>query len=368
MWFTGIYAFLSLGASRIISHITIAIYTEQLFQYSPADYSSISQMLGIKIFFAILTPGIVCILIRNRKIGNEKVKRFVSFFPLAYLIIIAIVTTLFFIISEKNCLVKAKLYYEIGALEKARKTTDEIINLSDNSIHARYLKALILSNQMYQDNDITYAAHEMNKITSKAPDIAFYHYHASNIFMQAGLNNQAIKAAKKCIELLKEDSSMYIHTGNIFLLNNDRHSATKYFEKALELEPYNPVLLNNLAYTYLELNTNLKQALNMAKKSVELSPGRYYSLDTLAWAYFKNKKYDDALNTIQPVIDNYKQLPIEVEFHYAMILKKLNLLKNPVETFDKLLINPQIINNKLLFEKVYAVRKSLDESDNNDGD
>lgn len=71
---------------------------------------------------------------------------------------------------------------------------------------------------------------------------------------------------------------------------------------ALEIRPDQASLLNYLGYSWIDRNENLEQALEMIKKAVELSPGDGYILDSLAWAYYRLGRYQDAVAPMEQAI------------------------------------------------------------------
>ena len=61
-------------------------------------------------------------------------------------------------------------------------------------------------------------------------------------------------------------------------------------------------LLNYLGYSWIDRNQNLDRALDMIKRAVELSPGDGYILDSLAWAYFRLGRYQEAVAPMEQSI------------------------------------------------------------------
>lgn len=69
--------------------------------------------------------------------------------------------------------------------------------------------------------------------------------------------------------------------------------------KALELSPDQPQVLNYLGYSFLELNKNLDEALDLIKRAVAAQPDSGYITDSLAWAYFRLGRYDEAVEPME---------------------------------------------------------------------
>jgi tetratricopeptide (TPR) repeat protein len=71
------------------------------------------------------------------------------------------------------------------------------------------------------------------------------------------------------------------------------------FRKALELNPNQPQVLNYLGYSWIDMNKNLDEGLEMIKKAVDLRPDDGYIIDSLGWAYFRLGKFDDATEELE---------------------------------------------------------------------
>jgi tetratricopeptide (TPR) repeat protein len=75
----------------------------------------------------------------------------------------------------------------------------------------------------------------------------------------------------------------------------DWPSAEADFTTALALAPNEPRLLNELGYTWVDQGTHLDEALAMIERAVAASPDTGYIVDSLAWAYYRLGRYDEAV-------------------------------------------------------------------------
>jgi tetratricopeptide (TPR) repeat protein len=67
------------------------------------------------------------------------------------------------------------------------------------------------------------------------------------------------------------------------------------FRKALELSPDQPQVLNYLGYSFLEMGTNLDEAMAMIENAVAQRPEDGHIVDSLAWGLFLLGRYDEAV-------------------------------------------------------------------------
>ena len=65
--------------------------------------------------------------------------------------------------------------------------------------------------------------------------------------------------------------------------------------EALRLNPDQPQVLNYLGYSFVDRGENLQEALSMIERAVAREPGSGYIIDSLAWAYFRRGRYDEAV-------------------------------------------------------------------------
>ncbi|MEQ1866166.1 MAG: tetratricopeptide repeat protein [Micropepsaceae bacterium] len=71
---------------------------------------------------------------------------------------------------------------------------------------------------------------------------------------------------------------------------------------ALTLKPEQPLVMNYLAYTWVEQNVNMAQALAMLKKAVELKPEDGFIIDSLGWAYYRMGDFQSAITQLEQAI------------------------------------------------------------------
>ncbi|MBM3604915.1 MAG: tetratricopeptide repeat protein [Alphaproteobacteria bacterium] len=90
----------------------------------------------------------------------------------------------------------------------------------------------------------------------------------------------------------------------------DFERAETDFLAALEIRPDQASLLNYLGYSWIDRNENLDRALEMIKRAVELSPDDGYILDSLAWAYFRLGRYQEAVAPMERSIATMASDPL----------------------------------------------------------
>jgi tetratricopeptide (TPR) repeat protein len=91
------------------------------------------------------------------------------------------------------------------------------------------------------------------------------------------------------------DWPFYYRRGTCEFTQGDWPAAEADYKAALALSPNEPRLLNELGYGYVDRGENLDTALAMIQKAVDAAPDQGFIIDSLAWAYFRLGRYQDAV-------------------------------------------------------------------------
>ncbi len=164
---------------------------------------------------------------------------------------------------------------ELGELDKARAEMDQLLaeNSADLVASLSYGQMLV-RHELYDDAVKIYSA-----AIAEIPQPMRFHW---NLFYRHGI---AYERAKKW------------------------PAAEKSFQKALELFPDQPNVLNYLGYSWVDMGLNLEEGLNMIRKAVELRSQDGYIIDSLGWAYYRLGRYDDAVVELERAIDKKSEDP-----------------------------------------------------------
>ena len=109
---------------------------------------------------------------------------------------------------------------------------------------------------------------------------------------------------------------------------------------ALKIDPNDAYILNYLAYSWLERDYKINEAMDMLKTAYDLKSNDPYIIDSIGWAYFLIEDYVEAEQYLKRAVELMPDDPI-VNDHYGDILWKLNrtiqarYFWNSVLTFDE---------------------------------
>lgn len=307
---------------------------------------------------------------KEKSIQNKNTKKYAIISNLYFVIpviFILVTATMFFMTKEPSKIAFiSNVLIEISAKDKASELINEGLKAYPNEARLCYLKSKLLINSdslpSSQDKESELEALKFATIATKEkPDSILYKY---NLCLNYEINKdyeKAIALAKEAAILAKDDAYLWQLVGDINLKHSFLQETISAYKKSLEIEPNNATVLNNLSYTLLTNNKDLIIALELAKKSVELAPNSIANRDTLAWAYYKNNQFTNALETINLLYENRKEISPELDFHYAAILDSMDLLSKPLEIYDKMLVKPEVATNKDLILQIIEARQKAEE-------
>ena len=208
---------------------------------------------------------------------------------------------------------------------KAQNTLDK---LPDNAeVYSWYKirkKTQILSKIESKKKSQSYMEAELKKIDKPSLKIL---YDAANIYKSLKNYNKAIEFYTAVLLNLKKDSKvrsdvLYRRGGSYERMNDYKKSDQDFFE-ALKINPEAPHILNYLAYSWLERDYKINEAMIMLKKAYQLRQEDPYIIDSIGWAYYL---IGDFINAEKLIIQAVMLMPDDpiVNDHYADILWKLD--------------------------------------------
>jgi tetratricopeptide (TPR) repeat protein len=96
---------------------------------------------------------------------------------------------------------------------------------------------------------------------------------------------------------------LYYRMGIAYERTKEWDKAEAAFKRALELSPNQPDVLNYLGYSWIDMNMNLEEGLQMIQKAVEMRPRDGYIVDSLGWVYYRLGRFEDAVSELEKATD-----------------------------------------------------------------
>jgi len=153
-------------------------------------------------------------------------------------------------------------------------------------------------------------------------------------YLLAGLANFQLKKFESALihfntgkKFVVENKALQVQflssIGDTYHELNNNHLSDSCYNKALELDPENSMILNNFSYYLSERGEKLELADRMSKKAVSLDPVNSSNLDTRAWVLYKLGKYAEAKEVIKNALDIDKGNSAVLLEHFGDIMYKL---------------------------------------------
>ena len=181
---------------------------------------------------------------------------------------------------------------------------------------------IIIKNQGYKEG-IKFISSKFSKINKPNVkmvfDIANFHKNSKDY-------KKAIEYYTKVILLLEDSteikSDILYRRGGSYERLGEYKKADEDLINSLKINPDDPYVLNYLAYSWLERDFQIEEAMKMLKKAYSLKSDDPYITDSIGWAYFLIENYVDAEQYIKKAVELMPEDPI-VNDHYGDILWKL---------------------------------------------
>ncbi len=166
-------------------------------------------------------------------------------------------------------------------------------------------------------NFINYLSNSYKKINK--PNV-YDTFDLANFFRNNENYQKSIKLYSEILKKISKNHKLYPEVLERRGMSYERIDNWELAEKdllmSLEILPNQPYAMNYLAYTWVEKNKNIDEALKMLKNANELLKNNGYITDSLGWALFKLKNFSEAKKYLEFAIMLMPQDPV-INDHFA---------------------------------------------------
>ena len=185
-------------------------------------------------------------------------------------------------------------------------------------------EAQIISKTSNQEDALNYIEAKFKKI--KSPNNKFI-FDIANFYKNTKKYDLAIKYYSMIIDSLRENNEvkadLLYRRGGSFERLKDFTSADRDLLDSLKIDSDDAYVLNYLAYSWLERDYKIDEAIKMLEKAYEQENNDPYIIDSIGWAYYLVDDYTKAEKFLNEAIQLMPDDPI-VNDHYGDILWKLD--------------------------------------------
>ena len=147
----------------------------------------------------------------------------------------------------------------------------------------------------------------LQQLTESHADIPLVHVTLGDTLRGLERFSDAIGPYNQALTLIDDPGSQH---WIVFFARGIAHERTDQWEKAesdfrraLELRPEQPQVLNYLGYSFLEMQENLDEALDLIERAVALRPDSGYIIDSLGWGLYRLGRYGEAVGHMERAVE-----------------------------------------------------------------
>jgi tetratricopeptide (TPR) repeat protein len=149
--------------------------------------------------------------------------------------------------------------------------------------------------------------------------------------------------------LIEPNSSSLLHSMAILYdAKENWNKSDSIYVHLIRIDSSDAQALNNYAYSLVERDQNLDEALMMAKKAIALEPNNASYLDTIGWIYYKLNKTKKAKQFLEYSLEIVEDNSVVLE-HLGDVFMKDNKLKEAINYYKRALALDK--DNPMLIEK-----------------
>ena len=226
---------------------------------------------------------------------------------------------------EFNLSLVAENFFADGEYNKVKKIVRKFKETDEFYYWFRVKKeAQIIVKEQNYEKGTSYIESKFKNIKKPNPKIIF---DLANFYKNSKNYELAIDYYSRLISSLEDTSViksdiLYRRGGSYERLGNYEKSDEDLLH-ALRIRPDDAYVLNYLAYSWLERDYKIDEAMEMLKIAYNLKSNDPYIIDSIGWAYFLIDEYEEAEKYLKRAVELMPDDPI-VNDHYGDILWKLD--------------------------------------------
>ena len=214
-------------------------------------------------------------------------------------------------------------------LNESYKKAKEVLNNfeKDQDFYYWYRikkESQIISKTRNQDEGLNYITSKFKKIRN--PNNKFI-FDVANFYKKSKKYDEAIKYYTIIINSLDKNSALksdlLYRRGGSYERLKDYENADKDLLHSLKIKPNDAYVLNYLAYSWLERDYKIDEAIQMLEKAYASESNDPYIIDSIGWAYYLINDFIKAEQLLKRAVELMPEDPI-VNDHYGDILWKLD--------------------------------------------
>jgi tetratricopeptide (TPR) repeat protein len=199
----------------------------------------------------------------------------------------------------------------------------------------------------------------LEELLTKQSGVLEAHLALARVYAGASKEDQAVKVLRDAQTRFPEESSVLFELGSVLERQKKYSDAEAAFRQLLAREPAHAPTLNYLGYMLAERGVRLGESVELIKRALEQEPENGSYLDSLGWAYYKDGKYDLALEPLRRAADQLTTNSV-VQDHYGDLLLRLGKYQEAIDRWNQALGGDNdSIERSEIEKKIRSAREKL---------
>jgi len=170
---------------------------------------------------------------------------------------------------------------------------------------------------------------------------------------------QAVKLLQDAQTRMPGEATIALELGAVFDKQKKFNDAESVLRQLIAREPNNAIALNYLGYMLAERGERLGESVDYLKRALAIDPENGSYLDSIGWAYFKDGKFDLALDNLKKAADQLTTNSV-VQDHYGEILYRLGRYNDAILAWTRALAGDgDSVDKADLDKKIRSARQKL---------
>ena len=226
---------------------------------------------------------------------------------------------------EFNLSLVAENFFADGEYNKVKKIVRKFKETDEFYYWFRVKKeAQIIVKEQNYEKGTSYIESKFKNIEKPNPKMIF---DLANFYKNSKNYELAIDYYSRLISSLEDTSviksDILYRRGGSYERLGEYQKSDEDLLHALRIRPNDAYVLNYLAYSWLERDYKIDEAMEMLKIAYDLKSNDPYIIDSIGWAYFLIDEYEEAEKYLKRAVELMPDDPI-VNDHYGDILWKLD--------------------------------------------
>jgi tetratricopeptide (TPR) repeat protein len=155
-------------------------------------------------------------------------------------------------------------------------------------------------------------------------------------YVDANRAPQAVKLLQEAQSKFPGEPTIALELGAVFDKQKKYSDAENVLRQLIAKDPNNAIALNYLGYMLAERGERLGESVDYIKRALAIDPDNGSYLDSMGWAYYKDGKFELALDNLKKAADQLTTNSV-VQDHYGEILFKLGRYNDAILAWTRAL-------------------------------